>query len=120
MAPVTVDSVLGVGWNYTKDIFVFKASYRATELARTLRQVLSLVHSVYSPLGLLAPLITEGKLILQQIMKLDLKWDEELPDWLLTVVEAWRLDLFQMEKFTINPASTPSTSNYVIHIKRYL
>ena len=43
------------------------------------RRLLSFISSLFGSLGLLTPSVLEAKLILQQLRKISLDWDEEIP-----------------------------------------
>lgn len=43
------------------------------------RNVLSKISQVYDPLGLVGPVLITGKLIMQQLWRREIGWDEELP-----------------------------------------
>ena len=43
------------------------------------RRLLSFISSLFGSLGLLTPSVLEAKLILQQLRKMSLDWDEEIP-----------------------------------------
>lgn len=60
-----VHRVLGVRWNVEGDVFSFKVSL--DEKPATRHGVLSVVASVYDPLGFLAPFILQGKRVLQEM-----------------------------------------------------
>lgn len=47
--------------------------------SNTKRNVLSKISQVFDPLGLVAPVLIVGKIIMQQIWKQDVEWDQELP-----------------------------------------
>lgn len=59
-----VQSVLGVSWNVEHDYFSFRVSL--TENLSTQRGILSIVASIYDPLGFLAPFVLLGKRVLQE------------------------------------------------------
>ena len=46
----------------------------------TRREMLSSLADQFDPLGILAPCLLEGKLILQNVATLGLGWDDELPE----------------------------------------
>ena len=81
---------LGVYWNLEEDTFTFKVCLPEKPFTR--RGVLSVVNSIYDPLGLPVPVLLEGKLLLQQLVLLGKKnnkektlgWDDALPDTLLS------------------------------------
>lgn len=57
---------LGVFWDLERDSFAFRISLPDKPFMR--RGVLSIVNSVYDPLGLVSPVLLEGKLLLQQLV----------------------------------------------------
>ena len=77
------------------------------------RGVLSIVNSIYDPLGLAVQVLLEGKLLLQQLVVLGKKsnnekplaWDDPLPSTLYPVNSVATL-----EKFASSPATTQLTS----------
>ena len=77
-----IQRALGVQWNLENDQLTFNVSIPEKPLTR--RGVLSIVNSLYDPLGLVAPVILVGKLLLQKLLirgkeKVNdqlLKWDD--------------------------------------------
>ena len=57
---------LGVYWNLEEDTFTFKVCLPDKPFTR--RGVLSVVNSIYDPLGLAVPVLLEGKLLLQRLV----------------------------------------------------
>ena len=98
---------LGVYWNLDDDTFTFKVSLPDKPFTR--RGVLSVVNSVYDPLGLATPVLLEGKLLLQQLVSMGKKknndtplgWDDPLPEALLQQWGRWRNSLPDLEKITV-------------------
>lgn len=94
---------LGVYWDLTKDTFTFKVCIPRKPYTR--RGVLSVVNAVYDPLGLAVPVLLEGKLLLQQLVRMGrgknnnatLGWDDPLPDSLLQKWQRWRDSLADFE-----------------------
>lgn len=80
---------LGVCWDLEKDMFTFRVVLPQKSFTR--RGVLSVVNSVYDPLGMAVPVILEGKKLLQQLVLMgkqtsgnpSLGWDDPLPDILM-------------------------------------
>lgn len=83
-----VSSALGVTWLIDSDEFNFRLELRDTPLNR--RGILSTVSSIYDPLGLISPILLQGKQILKEICELGKGWDEELPDEIVAKWEGWR------------------------------
>ena len=65
---------LGVYCNLEQDIFSFKV-----DLPEKRRGVLSIVNSMYDPLGLAVPVPLEGRLLLQQLVIMGKKKNEDKP-----------------------------------------
>lgn len=76
---------LGAQWNMENDTFTFSIEIKPHSTTR--RGMLSIVSSLYDPLGFVAPVILLAKQILQQLCKLKLGWDESIP---LHVSEVWQ------------------------------
>lgn len=74
----SVERALGVQWNISSDQFCFKIVIKDRPATR--RGILSIVSSVYDPLGFAAPFILQAKLILQDLCRKKLGWDEEIPE----------------------------------------
>lgn len=72
---------LGILWNSRADVLQFGYSGEA-EMNRCMskRQILSLVCRVFDPLGLIAPIIIGSKILLQDLWRKKLGWDDEVPE----------------------------------------
>ena len=80
--------MLGVKWDIIHDSFFFEVKdIRSKSVTR--RKILSVVSSVYDPLGLLGPMILPGKLIFQDATCQKLSWDEEVPGDIRSAWEGW-------------------------------
>ncbi|XP_070581474.1 uncharacterized protein [Ptychodera flava] len=76
---------LGIMWTLEADAFTFEVDLKEKPFSR--RGVLAIVNSIYDPLGILAPVSIEGKLILRGLVaetkgrnSSNLGWDETLPE----------------------------------------
>ncbi|XP_055615006.1 uncharacterized protein LOC129761312 [Toxorhynchites rutilus septentrionalis] len=88
-----VDRVLGMLWTSSSDELSFstRMSDEVTNLLHndtrpTKRQVLRCVMSLFDPLGLLAPFIIHGKVLIQELWRAGTQWDETVSD---EVFENW-------------------------------
>ena len=89
---VPVQRALGVQWDISADAFTFKVSLGKRPFTR--RGVLSVLNSLYDPLGLAAPVIVRGKLLLRSMMASvsniqPESWDEPLAEEQRPTWEAW-------------------------------
>lgn len=71
--------VLGLGWNNHTDLLHYKTQINRETTPITKRIILSHVSQIYDPLGLLSPIITFAKTLLQKCWLLKLDYDEPVP-----------------------------------------
>ena len=95
----SIERALGLEWNIKLDCFQFFIVMKDRPLTR--RGLLSAVTSQFDPLGLLSPVILTEKQILQDIYRLQLDWDEQLPPAVVVRWEEWRSDLHNLESLTV-------------------
>ncbi|XP_055714318.1 uncharacterized protein LOC129808564 [Phlebotomus papatasi] len=69
---------LGLMWNPSSDTFSFQVDTMVENLVPTKRNILRVVARIYDPLGLLAPITINAKLILQNLWKNEIDWDTEV------------------------------------------
>ncbi|XP_065091051.1 uncharacterized protein LOC135712014 [Ochlerotatus camptorhynchus] len=74
---------LGLIWNLKEDYFLFRTALVSWDVKVTKRIVLSEIGQLFDPLGFLGPIIVSAKLVMQDIWRLGLEWDDELPEELL-------------------------------------
>jgi len=70
--------ILGLYWLPGKGTLTYNISLAASPDC-TKRQVLSDVSGIFDPLGLLAPIVIQFKIIFQKLWLLNLDWDDPLP-----------------------------------------
>ncbi|GFU45189.1 integrase catalytic domain-containing protein [Trichonephila clavipes] len=82
--------VLGLIWNLKDDCLSCNINCQKNEgKAITKRSLLSIANHIFDPIGFTAPVTLKPKLILQEIWKLKLEWDENLPKGILNQVKKW-------------------------------
>lgn len=102
-----IDRVLGTQWNIEADILSFRIEEKLVPDTR--KGVLSLIYSIYDPLGFAAPLVLPAKMLLQDLCKLDFGWDTTIPDETLV---KWRMWVEKLPKLNLAAgcaASNPRT-----------
>lgn len=67
---------LGLFWQPKKDIFCFNIEPLTNDNKFTKRSILSNIAKLYDPLGLLSPSIVVAKLLMQNLWKCKISWDE--------------------------------------------
>ncbi|XP_055487755.1 uncharacterized protein LOC129695020 [Leucoraja erinacea] len=90
---------LGVSWNIATDTLTFQCS--AEKKPYTRRGVLSTVNSLYDPLGFLAPVTIQGRLLLRELSKQVDDWDSPLPQDMEAEWIKWRDSLQDLQKLQI-------------------
>ena len=104
-----VERALGVSWFVEADQFGFKVFIKDRPCTR--RGILSAVSSLYDPLGMAAPFILPAKLLLQDLCRRGLGWDDEVPDLHLTRWRAWVDDLPKISRIAIERCVKPVESS---------
>ncbi|KAL0883911.1 hypothetical protein ABMA27_015979 [Loxostege sticticalis] len=72
---------LGVKWNPFNDTLGFRTGHKFTgsQSQLTKRGLLSSVMSVYDPLGLLMPVVIQGRILIQKLWRDGTDWDSPIP-----------------------------------------
>ena len=83
--------VLGIHWDLQEDnLFMqFDKDNNSDNTIFTLRKLLSLIASVYDPLGFVAPAIVTLKILLQEVWRTGISWDESLPILYQKRIQKW-------------------------------
>ena len=72
------ERALGVYWYVEHDSLGFKVCLRNSQPTR--RGILSVVSSVFDPIGLVSPFVLVAKQLLQTLCKDDIGWDDHIDD----------------------------------------
>ena len=98
---------LGMLWNINTDTFRFHSSSEVKPCTR--RGILSTVHSIFDPMGFIAPVVIQGKLFLRDLVRDKFDWDEELEPDRKYEWETWRDSLILLEDVHIPRIFVPSS-----------
>ena len=85
-SPVETKRVLGQNWLLKDDTYNAPPPKPVTTPS-TLRQLFSLVSSIFDPIGLLAPFVNKLKIIIQSLWKRGQSWDQQIPDDIQPIVD---------------------------------
>ena len=69
---------LGIYWEPANDTMRYKIDVSYTKRF-TKRHILSQISKIFDPLGMLGPIITTAKLIMQELWTQKINWDDEVP-----------------------------------------
>ncbi|XP_044163003.1 uncharacterized protein LOC122947631 [Acropora millepora] len=95
-----VERALGVSWDTNSDCFVYGVVKR--NIADTRRKMLSLIASLFDPIGFLAPFLVRAKILLQRMWQCGVGWDDVLPSELLEEWSQWQEELDGISQFRIS------------------
>lgn len=94
------EKILGMTWNTTDDTFRFRTRFSRVPQGvldgtkrPTKRTILSTSMSVFDPYGLLANFMLPPKLMVQDLFRMGLGWDEPVSDEIWQRWEAWRIEI---------------------------
>ena len=100
-----VERALGVQWCVESDVFEFRIV--VNDKPPTRRGILSVISSVYDPLGFASPFTLPAKKILQDLCREDIGWDDTIPDQYQTRWAKWLSELPLLERFKVNRCVKP-------------
>ena len=87
LSQLPISRALGLHWDTASDTLQFKVV--PTNKPPTKRFILSTVSSLFDPLGFLGPFLLPDKVILQELWRMDVQWDDPIPEPLLTQWNGW-------------------------------
>ncbi|XP_062557856.1 uncharacterized protein LOC134222708 [Armigeres subalbatus] len=80
------ERLLGMIWKPDEDVFSFALSFRddlqqliAGDIIPTKREMLKVTMSIYDPLGIVAAFVIHGKVLVQDVWRAKIDWDEKIP-----------------------------------------
>ena len=112
----TILKVLGVIWNRQLDtISMYRLKGGIGEVV-TKREILKVISGIYDPLGLFAPVLLKSKLLLQEVWKLGLNWDDVVPE---TIEKQWKQNLRELEDLHMLTINRCVVSDVDGNITRY-
>ena len=108
-----MERALGVQWCIQSDTFQFRIALKDRPCTR--RGILSTVSSIFDPLGFIAPVLLEGKSILQDLCRNGVDWDDPIiPEGIRARWERWRTELHVLQQFSIPRCFKPDDFGTVV------
>lgn len=97
--PDPSECALGIQWSIKDDTFSFNISLKNQPSTR--RGCLSVIASLYDPLGFISPFSLSGKRILQELCRRGIGWDDPLPNDINPRWEEWINGLLKLKEVSI-------------------
>lgn len=95
-------TILGLKWLIDTDQFTFVVKSPTVELPLTKRKIVSCVAQLYDPNGYISPVTVKGKILIQDLWRLKIGWDESPPtDLNEKWIEYWT-EIIQLEQLRID------------------
>lgn len=100
-----VERALGMIWNVEHDTFGCKVEIKPHPLSR--RGILSVVSAIYDPLGFVGAAMLPARRILQDLCRLELGWDDSLPEKHSKEWQKWLSEIHQLKEFNLSRCFKP-------------
>ena len=112
-----MDRALDMQWNVEQDTICFRTIERKE--VNTRREILSLVSSIYDPLGMACPLVLPAKKLLQELCRQGHGWDDKILETELSSLQEWVDNLPKLNNIAvprcIKPAGFGDPNSIQIH-----
>ena len=100
-SPAEHGKALGLRWNTLKDTLSVSVPPLQPPSLATKRTVCSAIAKTFDVMGWYAPAVLLAKLLLQDLWRLELSWDQELPGYLQLRWRKWAEDLHLISDHTL-------------------
>ncbi len=101
---------LGLSWDLQNDAFTFHVNLSDKPFTR--RGVLATVNSLFDPLGMVAPITIQGKLLLRELSNTKSDWDAPLSTEKKVEWNLWKDSLQDLEQLRILRTYTPTSISH--------
>jgi hypothetical protein len=102
---LSIERALGNHWNIEMDVFGYNVTIKTRPQTR--RGILSIVTSIYDPLGIAAPFVLPAKSILQDLCRKGVGWDEPIREEHRIRWERWLEELSRLAEFSVDRCFKP-------------
>jgi hypothetical protein len=100
-----IERALGVEWCIESDSFQLRVSLQ--NKPPTCHRILSTVSSIFNLIGFVAPLILQGKQVLQELCRDGIDWDDPIPEQIRLWWEKWRNNLLLLSDLGVQRCYRP-------------
>lgn len=112
LSPDLHEPTLGLRWNCLQDCLGYRP-HKAETYEPTLRNVYRTLACLFDPLGYLIPFTTRAKVLIQDLWKEHMGWDDKIhPPELLERWRLWEQELPEVEKVTFPRCYVPASVTY--------
>ncbi|XP_033761542.1 uncharacterized protein LOC117343309 [Pecten maximus] len=117
--PLPTHRSLGLEWDMASDEFKFDIEVKTSNTPLTRRSMLSELNSIYDPLGFVAPVTIQGKILMREITK-GYNWDEPIEQdlekkWKVFKETVRTLKDFKVPRMIV-PLSLSTAGNAELHV----
>ncbi|XP_058827202.1 uncharacterized protein LOC131687165 [Topomyia yanbarensis] len=114
-APEESISALGIGWEPETDKLRFDSKIDREAVADTKRKILSSISQLFDPLGLIAPVVIRGKMLMQELWLLHCDWDDSVPDIVQEKWNQYQQQLPKIAEYTVDRYAFLPNSKVQLH-----
>ncbi|XP_077971336.1 uncharacterized protein LOC120346540 [Styela clava] len=106
LIPEKIDRVLGIKWNIQEDCFGFDVNVKSKPATK--RGILSVLSSIFDPMGIVAPVILKARILMQQLCRNNYGWDDEISNSENLLWNRWLEDIPEPENIFMQRCFAPS------------
>ena len=108
-----IERALGVQWDVQLDVFKFQICVR--ERPTTRRGILSVMSSIYDPLGFITPVVLPVKQMLQDLCRQGIGWDNPISQQYVTRWKNWLSELPGLGQLSIDRCMIPKDFGEIVN-----
>ncbi|XP_076060326.1 uncharacterized protein LOC143036654 [Oratosquilla oratoria] len=113
-----VQKTLGLNWSLGKD--EMSISINIDEIPRTKRELLAVIGKIYDPLGMVAPVVLEGRVLLQELFRNGIGWDCTLSEKDQGLINVWMSRVNKLKLYSIDRCTKKGITSKVEAIECHI
>ena len=102
------EKALGLTWDLKGDSFTFQTKLK--DKPSTRRGMLSSVSSLFDPLGFVTPFTVRGRMLVQELVRLKIGWDDPIPAHVQADWNTWLEEFPALSEFKVDRCILPTDS----------